>query len=123
MISGEDDTQEDLYNNMYLLDVGRTGLQSHRMTAHPPLYNAEVLKAKSESDSDVSPGIIETSSDFENMQTNKNFGTIGPTSKFCAEMSAEIGAESEFLFSHNESIVNIVNEMGVKNDSQERSTL
>lgn len=80
------------------------GLQSHIMTAHTPVFNSEVIDAKSQSDSSVSPGIVETSSDFENMQTNKNFGKIETTSKFAAEMSAPVLAESEAMFSHDESI-------------------
>lgn len=62
----------------------------------------------------MSKGIVETSDDFENMQTNNNFGKFEQTSKFNfeVEMSRQQMNESENLFSLDESIAGIVDEMG-----------
>ena len=62
----------------------------------------------------MSKGVVETSDDFENMQINNNFGKFEQTSKFTfeVEMSRNQMNESENLFSLDESIAGIVNEMG-----------
>lgn len=62
------------------------GLQSWHYTAHAPIFQTQQIPAKSESDSEVSKGVVETSDDFENMQTNNNFGKFEQTSKFNFEV-------------------------------------
>lgn len=63
----------------------------------------------------MSKGVVETSSDFENMQTNNNFGKFEQTSKFnFEEMSRQQCVESDQMFSHDDSIAVIVNEIGTK---------
>lgn len=90
------------------------GLQTWHYTAHAPIFQSSQIQPKSESDSEVSKGIVETSDDFENMQTNNNFGKFEQTSKFNfeVEMSRQQMNESENLFSLDESIAGIVDEMG-----------